>query len=417
MNKHIEYVGLLPRILATFLDVFIYYAFLAFIYFSYKNKYEFYSLYDADDPTLWLLIYCGLLVFIICDQVLAPVIFGRTFSRWICGYKILNKLGRYPTLWQSIKRYLSIIFFELFFLGLITFFTSIIRKDKAAIHDLIAGTNAVFPDKPQGLKKTRVSIALLVFMLSMMYLFVNITYLIYEVYIEPTENEAFNYMYPKVIYREKNKSTDFININGIDLFLEKEVYNYSICSKSSKIIDLSINGKKFTVASQKFQTNIPIFGNMYLFNETGDYAVFFIKTIRILNYYPFHEKINLMAEKVVNYSMPQFLLFSPLDNFAYILSKLSYVILFQDIKNLEKNNVELYSIIGDDYYMHTNLYHNKEVVGVDIVIFQDNEIIEINIWSNVKDSTQESYKIVKMLHSNLSPSLIQKDIIKKCISN
>jgi uncharacterized RDD family membrane protein YckC len=422
LKQNNKYVGFSLRIVATFLDVFVYYSLLALIYSFYPDKYEFFLLYDAGDPALYLMIYGGLFVLVIFDQVFGPVIFGRTFSRWICGYKILNKSGQNPTLWQSTKRYFSIIIFELFFLGLITFISSMIRNDKAAIHDIIAGTNAMYPNKQQGLKKIRLSLAVFVVMLSMIYLFVNISYAAYKIFVEPQEKSASdNNIYPNILYKEKNGSTDFVSIYGVDLFSTNEVDSYSICNNSSnqntKLVDLLINNEKFTIEIQKSKGSVPIIEKNLLFEAADNSIGYFERSVNILNYYPFHSKINLTAERVVSYSTPQFSVFSPIENFAYILGKISFVISFPGAGFVDKTNVEMYSIIGEDFYIYTNLVHNEKLAGLTINFFQDNEIVQIDIFSDKKSNSKQSYEIINMINSNLAPSLVKEDIVGQCRSD
>jgi hypothetical protein len=77
----------------------------------------------------------------------------------------------------------------------------------------------------------------------------------------------------------------------------------------------------------------------------------------------------------------------------------------------------MYSIIGEDFYIYTNLVHNEKLAGLTINFFQDNEIVQIDIFSDKKSNSKQSYEIINMINSNLAPSLVKEDIVGQCRSD
>jgi uncharacterized RDD family membrane protein YckC len=160
-----KYVGLSRRLFAYILDGLIYLCLIGLSQIVFGAQSTLFSKTEAPAPVA--ISYFIFSILYLIDQIVLPTKYGFTISRWICGYRIKRKDGDNPTFKQAVIRFFSIWLIEFLTIGIITFITSIFRKDKAAIHDIISKSYAVFPeDRHRFILVTFLHIVFMMYLLS-----------------------------------------------------------------------------------------------------------------------------------------------------------------------------------------------------------------------------------------------------------
>jgi uncharacterized RDD family membrane protein YckC len=132
-------VSVLQRFFAFLIDIFIAGLLFCSLLIVLASKGPLFTIINM------VIIHSVFLLYTCIDHIYVPSKTGFTFSRWICGYRISNKISALnPTIFQCAIRLLTLVIIEsLFALSLISLVTIFFRKDKAAIHDLTSKTKVV----------------------------------------------------------------------------------------------------------------------------------------------------------------------------------------------------------------------------------------------------------------------------------
>jgi uncharacterized RDD family membrane protein YckC len=159
------------------------------------------------------------LLYTCIDHIIIPCKTGFTFSRWICGYRIVCKITSLnPTVFQCAIRILTLVIIEsLLALSFISLVTIFFRKDKAAIHDLASKTKVVrVINNRNSHIKTIVSLlgllSLLLFLIAP-----SIASILDYIFIQRSENYIENKIISKSVITNKHTKETFYALHGIPI--------------------------------------------------------------------------------------------------------------------------------------------------------------------------------------------------------
>lgn len=159
------------------------------------------------------------LLYTFIDHIYIPHKTGFTFSRWICGYRIIGKdTALNPTFFQCVIRILTLVIIEsLLAFYIVSLVTIFFRKDKAAIHDLTSKTRVLRVEKS---KKTTIKkiVSLLGLLFLLLFLLVpSIASIIDYIFIQRNENYRENKVISKSVIINKHSNETFYTLHGIPI--------------------------------------------------------------------------------------------------------------------------------------------------------------------------------------------------------
>jgi uncharacterized RDD family membrane protein YckC len=142
-EEYIEYGGFWRRLFATIIDGIL----LSAIAFLFVYFFLYWILPATDKETMSAATDAMDSLFTLIYSILLPVIWsGFTVGKKALGVKIQKVNGEDVTLWTMIKRVIIATIVYILSLGILliaSFFMVILRDDKRAIHDFIAGTHVI----------------------------------------------------------------------------------------------------------------------------------------------------------------------------------------------------------------------------------------------------------------------------------
>lgn len=419
-----QYVRLPRRILAYILDIFVFWSLVAIVFQVYPDHYNFYwaenGLSPADTTE-----YAVLLVYLI-DQILGPVIFGRTITRWILGYKITRFDGDNPRIWQALVRFLSIAFLEVITLGLISLFTATIRQDRATLHDLLSGTRAIQPEPKTQQKRYRISLAVSSVVLASLYFWASAAYMAYDIFIVPQEITAEeNGLFPERIYRDDMQHSETVDVKDMSVLPKKRYSEINLCeddrSSYSVKYKLQIGEEKFTIDYRFNIEKLFLIYNPRVTPELGvsenidGFQIAFARAvIHFLENYPFKSDNHEMAAWVTRYEDPQFSLFTPIKNSEYVVSKIAFVLMFPAVS--DNYDLATYSIVDDDYYSFVMMVTADKAAILETYTISGGKVWRIDIRGRPEQPEVAHEMLVEMLLT-LRPSNVTNTAIPQCVTS
>jgi hypothetical protein len=274
----------------------------------------------------------------------------------MCGYRIKRKDGGNPTFGQALIRFLSIMVIELFSMGIITFVISIYRKDKAAVHDILSRTYAIFPERGSALKHVRFGITVTLISLGFLIFMNALTYSIHDVFIKPTKIKILSKghpLYPAIRINSQYKIEEGITFQGINLMRKEDGENLHICRDQNhaerKKYILQVSQSSFTVEYNEI-TNLTLGKKSKL-----EYMFHFI-----IKSDPFLDPPPVIAEKIFHYDDMTYPLLSPVNNIALLLADIIRMIVtpvYDDAYAIKgKQSFAIIFSLSKDSFMLQNVY-------------------------------------------------------------
>ncbi len=389
-NKHLSlrYISLFRRFPAFIAENCFYWAYIALCFQIYPDQYDYYL--GGEETWVVEAIEYSVLPIFLLDQLLLPVIYGRTFITWIFGYQIQTRQGANPAFWQALLRALAFII-EWFSLGLISLVTALIRSDRATVHDLLSGTRAVHPVNGTPARKTRIASIFVAIWLMLLYIIVSVNYIVYDDVIVPAEIEAEEAgLFPEQMQASK-LSSELWTIGRLGLFEQNKFKQLNACRKYKKsthgnAYTLTIGNRPVEMTVVKTKEKV-VFKYLKSSGYSGkekdksfeDWIIDPIVAagLYVAENYPFLMKNHELATWVSRYDDPQFSLFSPMKNTDYIVAKFNFMIMFPGLrKDYEQS---LFSVLGPDYYVFASFESNEDLVYLESYVVQDDHVWRVYI--------------------------------------
>lgn len=419
-NTKIKYVGLPRRLIAYSLDYLFYGGIFIYIQYFYLYFETFFPhAYDHPWPLLISessnLLYIFLAFAILFDHIGGPVLWGCTFTRWICGYQIKQKNGENPNLRKSLVRFFSLWIIETISIGLITFITSIFRKDKAAVHDLLSKTRAVFPDKINKYKFLRLVFIVVVPFLSLSFSLNFFLFDIYSIKIMPTKYFIQKNLQEEIASKSSNQGA--YQFKGISILTPTDKSRIHIClrevASDNKYYFLYIDNSKFGVIRYEKFNSFPFLwaSKDDVFEEIDTLQEKIIVKLgkNFLEKYPFFEPAHVIAQKNIDNIDMDLSLFTPVQNIEYFMSNLFFIISIPPLDTYR-------SIPGDGTYAYTSISYkpdSSDISSRQVTIFLFGKEKTDYFILYPKERSEETkimlYKIFKSIQIIGSPDIYEKE--------
>ncbi|MEJ2183059.1 MAG: RDD family protein [Nitrospirota bacterium] len=314
----VRYAGLCRRLTAWTLDVLLFFGLFGLV--SGTAGWKIFVETDyPDELVLPLLVVCLLYFFV--DQLYLPVRFGTTTTRWMTGYRVQKTEGGNPGWLRALARVGGIYVLESLTLGIVTFVTSLFRKDRAALHDLASRTRAVLPEHSWR-RGPRLAAIVATFVLSTLVMANFITYGLYNVFVSPTKKALVSRgiaSRPAVTPNPAPPAGSF-GYHGIEFLLPGEITTH-VCEGE---FDTYNKPRRGLIEVALFRKSYKYFLPIHASDKEDRWLA---TAAAVLRAYPLKRPAHEIAAGVAHNEQIDFPLLSPVDNALRLYGSLIYAVI------------------------------------------------------------------------------------------